>query len=309
MDALNERCLRDLRREILPSARELQRLCDALCDVLSEEQNLVPLRSPVIVLGDVHGQFHDMLEALALCDRLDPEAVYCFAGDYVDRGHHSLETFLYLAVLKLQRPTRICLLRGNHETRAINDVYGLYDEIQQKYPLESASVYRALNEAFNLLPLVALVDEWLVVMHGGLSPEMLYLDEVRTLDRQQEVPHHGLMADLLWSDPDEDQQQTWAQSARGCGHLFGARALREFHHLNGSDCLARGHQLVERGYHYAFEERLCTVWSAPNYCYRCGNQAAVLQMAQGELSEHHFECSPLSSTVATGHLFVDKYFL
>lgn len=125
--------------------------------------------------------------------------------------------------------------------------------------------------------MAALIDEQVLCVHGGLSPDVRTLDQVRAIDRNQEIPHEGAFCDLVWSDP-EDIQTSWQLSPRGAGYLFGKRVTDEFHQVNDLQFLARAHQLVMEGRRYHFDQRLVTVWSAPNYCYRCGNVAAVLEI-------------------------------
>jgi serine/threonine-protein phosphatase 4 catalytic subunit len=121
-------------------------------------------------------------------------------GDFVDRGFYSVETFLLLLALKVRHPDRIALIRGNHESRQITQVYGFYDECMRKYG--SANVWRYCTEIFDYLSLAALVQERIFCVHGGLSPDISQIDEIRAIDRKQEVPHEGGMCDLMWSDPD-----------------------------------------------------------------------------------------------------------
>lgn len=102
---------------------------------------------------------------------------------------------------------------------------------------------------------------------------------MRTISRAQEVPHEGPFCDLMWSDPDD--VETWAVSPRGAGWLFGAKVTAEFNHVNSLDLIARAHQLVQEGYKHMFDNQLVTVWSAPNYCYRCGNSASIMQVEDG----------------------------
>jgi len=106
------------------------------------------------------------------------------------------------------------------------------------------------------------------------------VDKIRLLDRKQEVPHEGAMCDLLWSDPDEIDG--WGLSPRGAGFLFGADIVKQFNHKNDLSLIARAHQLVMEGFKEMFDARIVTVWSAPNYCYRCGNVAAFLELSDDD---------------------------
>lgn len=149
--------------------------------------------------GDIHGQFYDLKELFKVGGDV-PETSYLFMGDFVDRGYYSVETFLLLLALKVRYPDRITLIRGNHESRQITQVYGFYDECMRKYG--SPAVWRYCTEIFDYLSLSAIIDGRIFCVHGGLSPSIQYLDQIRSIDRKQEVPHDGPMCDLLWSDPE-----------------------------------------------------------------------------------------------------------
>lgn len=136
------------------------------------------------------------------------------------------------------------LVRGNHESRQITQVYGFYEECQQKYG--NASVWKACCQVFDFLVLAAIVDGTVLCVHGGLSPEIRTIDQIRVVARAQEIPHEGAFCDLVWSDPEDID--TWAVSPRGAGWLFGDKVATEFNHVNGLKTIARAHQLVNEGY-------------------------------------------------------------
>ena len=219
-----------------------------------------------------------------------PSVNYVFMGDFVDRGYYSVETFLMLLGLKVRYPKRVTLIRGNHESRQITQVYGFYDECLKKYG--NTNVWRYCADVFDCLCLSAVVDNSVLCVHGGLSPSLDTLDQIQDLQRVQEPPHEGPMCDLMWSDPDDDIQG-WGISARGAGYVFGPDIADQFLYANHLELIARSHQLAMEGYKYFFGQLLVTVWSAPNYCYRCGNVAAILTInADGVINFSVFEPRP-----------------
>eukprot|EP00051_Salpingoeca_urceolata_P017950 m.249279 g.249279 ORF g.249279 m.249279 type:complete len:305 (-) comp19087_c4_seq1:31-945(-) len=252
---------------------DLKKLCEHVCAILIEEGNVQAVSTPVTVCGDIHGQFYDLEELFRTAGPV-PDTSYVFMGDFVDRGHYSLETFTRLLTLKAKYPDRIVLLRGNHETRQITQVYGFYDECQNKYG--NANAWRYCTNVFDLLSIAAIIDNQVMCVHGGLSPDVTSIDQIRLIERNQEIPNDGPFCDLVWSDPDDIEG--WAVSPRGAGYLFGTKVAEEFCRYNSLNLICRSHQLVQEGLKYMFNDKLVTVWSAPNYCYRCGNVAAVLNI-------------------------------
>jgi len=268
-----DRWIENIRRCELLAELDLKHLCEYVQELMLEESTVQPVTSPVTICGDIHGQFHDLLELFRAGGEC-PETSYIFMGDFVDRGYNSVETMTLLLLLKARYPHRITLLRGNHESRQITQVYGFYDECQRKYG--NANPWKYCTDLFDWCPLAAIVDGRVLCVHGGLSPEVRTIDQMRLIDRKQEIPHEGAFCDLMWSDPDDIE--TWAVSPRGAGWLFGSKVSSEFNHVNGVELICRAHQLVQEGYKYMFNQQLVTVWSAPNYCYRCGNDACILAL-------------------------------
>eukprot|EP00048_Salpingoeca_helianthica_P022593 m.19196 g.19196 ORF g.19196 m.19196 type:complete len:305 (-) comp7533_c1_seq1:143-1057(-) len=252
---------------------ELKQLCDIVSEILIEEGNVQNVAAPVTVCGDIHGQFYDLEELFRTGGEI-PSTSYIFMGDFVDRGYYSLETWTRLLTLKAKYPSRIILLRGNHETRQITQVYGFYDECQNKYG--NSNAWRYCTAVFDLLSIAAVIDGEIFCVHGGLSPDVAQIDQIRTIERNIEIPHEGPFCDLVWSDPEE--MEGWAISSRGAGYMFGSKVVEAFNRMNGLKLICRAHQLVQEGLKYMFPgDTIVTVWSAPNYCYRCGNTASILQ--------------------------------
>lgn len=268
-----DRHIERLRRCELIEEEKVKSLCTKARELLILDRNLETVVSPVTVCGDIHGQFSDLLELFKLGGNV-PETNYLFLGDYVDRGKNSVETFLLLLALKVRYPSRITLLRGNHESRHITQVFGFYDECYRKYG--SLAVWRYCTDVFDFLPICALVDGRVFCTHGGLSPSINTLDQIRTIPRLREVPSIGPMCDLLWSDPEEIEG--WRPNTRGAGYVFGRDVVFKFNFTNSIGFVCRAHQLAMAGFHWHFQKSLVTVFSAPNYCSTSGNSGAILQL-------------------------------
>lgn len=242
-------------------------------ELLQQETNVTHVHAPVVVVGDTHGQFHDLMEIFKIAGPA-PDTNYLFLGDYVDRGYYSVETVCMVVALKVRYPSRIVMIRGNHESRQITQVYGFYEECLRKYG--SAKVWQTLTDLFDYLPLAAVIESQLFCPHAGLSPSMDTLDQINSLHRFEEVPHEGPMCDLLWSDPDD--RMGWGISPRGAGYTYGQDISEHFNHVNGLKFIIRAHQLVSEGFLWQHDGAVVTVFSAPNYCYRCGNKAAIVDI-------------------------------
>mmetsp|Transcript_8640 Transcript_8640/g.27115 ORF Transcript_8640/g.27115 Transcript_8640/m.27115 type:complete len:317 (+) Transcript_8640:272-1222(+) len=269
---LDEQLERVYRKEAL-SEGEIKSLCDVVRGILREEKNMQLVRAPVVVVGDIHGQFYDMLELFNISGR-PPYTNYLFLGDYVDRGHYSLECATLVVLLKARYPQRITLIRGNHESRQITQVYGFYDECLRKYG--NANVWKEFTSLFDTLPLSAAIENQVFCPHAGLSPSLDTVEHIQALTRFQEIPHEGPMCDLVWSDPDD--RCGWGISPRGAGYTFGADITEQFLTTNNFKFIVRAHQLVMEGYSWTHPNTCVTVFSAPNYCYRCGNMAAIMEI-------------------------------
>ncbi|KAK8598524.1 hypothetical protein V6N13_094492 [Hibiscus sabdariffa] len=216
---------------------EIRKLCIVAREIFLQQPTLLELTAPVKICGDIHGQYTDLLR-LFESGGFPPSANYLFLGDYVDRGKQSLETICLLLAYKIKYPENFFLLRGNHECANINRIYGFYDECKRRF---SVGVWRAFTECFNCLPVAAVIDEKILCMHGGLSPDLSNLDQIRTLTRPMDVPESGLLCDLLWSDPGRDIKG-WGMNDRGVSFTFGADRVSDFLMKNNMDLICRAHQ-------------------------------------------------------------------
>ena len=157
-----------------------------------------------------------------------------------------------------------------------------------------------------------------ILLWQGLSPSIHSIDQIKIIDRFREIPHEGPMADLVWSDPDPERDE-FSLSPRGAGYTFGAQVVKKFLAVNNMNHILRAHQLCQEGFQVLYDDRLTTVWSAPNYCYRCGNMASVLEVSDtGERffnvfaaapeNDLHKDAQPGAEKQADGNILPD-YFL
>uniref|UniRef100_A0A2P2K844 Serine/threonine-protein phosphatase n=1 Tax=Rhizophora mucronata TaxID=61149 RepID=A0A2P2K844_RHIMU len=251
----------------------IRQLCVNARQIFLAQPNLLELKAPIRICGDIHGQYQDLLRLFEY-GGYPPAANYLFLGDYVDRGKQSLETICLLLAYKIRYPDKIYLLRGNHEDAKINRIYGFYDECKRRF---NVRLWKIFTDCFNCLPVSALIDEKIICMHGGLSPELETLDQIKEISRPTEIPDSGLLCDLLWSDPD-GKVEGWGESDRGVSCTFGADKVAEFLDKNDLDLICRGHQVVEDGYEFFAKRRLVTIFSAPNYGGEFDNAGALLSV-------------------------------
>ncbi|KAH0792890.1 Serine/threonine-protein phosphatase ppe1 [Histomonas meleagridis] len=252
--------------------KDFVELCKKATEIFFQEGTLLSINTPITICGDVHGQFYDVLRLFEIGGD-PPETKYLFLGDYVDRGYYSVETFALLLSYKVKYPDRFYMLRGNHECRQVNTLYGFYEE--SLFHFGHVGPWKMCNELFDMLPIAALIDNQIFCVHGGLSPSIKLVDQVALFERRQEIPTNGPISDMCWSDPDDIDG--WGTNLRGAGYLFGVRPTKEFCHNNRLKFIARAHQLQMEGYQWHFRDnQLVTVWSAPNYMYRSGNKASIM---------------------------------
>ena len=173
---------------------------------------------------------------------------------------------------KIKYKNYFFLLRGNHESENINKIYGFYDECKRRYNIR---IWKSFCEVFNYLPVAAIIDDKILCMHGGLSPELYSLEQIKKIERPTEVPDEGLLCDLLWADPDRDVIG-WGPNDRGVSVTFSNSIVEAFLKKHDLDLICRAHQVVENGYEFFADKLLVTVFSAPNYCNEFDNAGAMM---------------------------------
>jgi serine/threonine-protein phosphatase PP1 catalytic subunit len=250
---------------------EIKFLIDKSLPIIKEQKMLVELEAPLHVCGDIHGQYYDLLRIFEHCG-YPGEYNYLFLGDYVDRGKQSLETVCLLLCYKIKFPEKVTLLRGNHESSVTNRIYGFYDECKRRY---NVRIWRSFTDLFNWLPVAAIIDEKILCMHGGLSPELKNLQNITDISRPTDIPDTGLLCDLLWSDPDKDCVE-YDENDRGVSVIFGEKIVQDFNKKNDLDLIIRAHQVVDEGYEFFAQRQLITIFSAPNYCGEFDNSAGIM---------------------------------
>mmetsp|Transcript_25476 Transcript_25476/g.51802 ORF Transcript_25476/g.51802 Transcript_25476/m.51802 type:complete len:326 (+) Transcript_25476:286-1263(+) len=252
---------------------EIHLLVNKAREIFMAQPVLLELEAPLKIVGDVHGQYPDLLRLFEY-GGFPPEANYLFLGDYVDRGPQGLECICLLLAYKIKYPENFFMLRGNHECSSINRIYGFYDECKRRYSLK---LWKAFNMVFNCLPIAAIVDDKIFCIHGGLSPDLNSMEQIRRILRPTDVPDTGLLCDVLWADPDPNIRG-WAESDRGVSFTFGADIVEKFNRKHDFDLIVRAHQVVEDGYEFFARRQLVTVFSAPNYCGEFDNAGAMMSV-------------------------------
>jgi diadenosine tetraphosphatase ApaH/serine/threonine PP2A family protein phosphatase len=324
---LAKNILKILNNHRKPGEMQIRKLVLAATNIFSKESNIIELTSPIIVVGDIHGQWDDLEKVFAQINLNISNGVrVLFLGDYVDRGLYSIECLARLLALKILHPDYIYLLRGNHEDLDSNEVYGLSTECAVYY---SAEVYNTItNHLWSSLPICGVIDSKIFCVHGGIPLISSVIDarkkyeELKTLPRQslgpsptryalapttcqQELLHYvNVVQDLLWSDPSQEgstQKKLFIPSERGMGKIWNEKATQMWNDANGFTHIIRGHQVVTKGIFYSHKKKVITVFSASMYC-GGANSASILKIH----TSSHFEPITWKITAPSTGLFGKK---
>ncbi|KAL3110080.1 hypothetical protein niasHT_015683 [Heterodera trifolii] len=260
------------------SAQDIHKLCDVTVSVLQQQSMLIRLQPPVVLCGDIHGQFRDLLRIFKTMG-FPPDKKYLFLGDYVDRGTQSLETMVLLFCYKVKYPDSVILLRGNHECSNMNRAYGFFEEVERRYgQMDAYALWNHFNQTFAWLPYVGLIGNKILCMHGGISDKLTSLEQLNDLRPTTEPPNPSLEIDLLWADPVPGIQGVRPNN-RGASVQFGEDMVHKICNLLGVDLIIRAHQVVQGGVEFFADRRLITLFSAPHY-ENMHNTGAIIAIAE-----------------------------
>lgn len=286
------------------SLKQVDKVIYDAINILKNEPNLLKINTKCYIIGDIHGQYYDLLSILATFDlRKD---TLLFLGDYVDRGSFSTEVYLYLLLLKSHYPNNIYLLRGNHESRKMTSYFTFRSECIYKY---DDDIYEKFVYSFRYLPIAAVVQGKAFCCHGGMSPGLKNIDDLNEHIRFKEVEYKGVICDLMWSDPSPSYatgEAEWApNTSRKCSYYYNYEAVSNFLKTNNLSIILRGHEVQQTGFllYKAYKDMpsLITVFSAPNYCDTYKNNGAIVEFDEKVVSIMQFD--------AVSHPFVLRGFI
>lgn len=234
---------------------------------------LAEVEGDVVIVGDIHGNLHDLIRILVSFDWLMKKK-FVFLGDYVDRGSYSLEVIALLLALAIEYPELFILIRGNHEFAGLNGAYGFRDQITEIY--NSDLLWKSFNVVFSYMPLACLLNKTIFCVHGGISPHLTKASQVRKLARPITDFDSQLVIDLTWADPSEVTATFTSSKRQGRSNDFGNCALIMFLETNKYSKVIRGHQFIREGIRTGCNGHLITVFSSSGY--EGMNQAGVLSV-------------------------------
>ncbi|EDR26242.1 serine/threonine protein phosphatase PP1-2, putative [Entamoeba dispar SAW760] len=257
----------------LPS-KIIIKLCNEVLNEISKEPIVIQLKTPITIVGDIHGQYYDLLRIFE-SSGYPNETPYLFLGDYVDRGKNSIEVITLLLLYKLKYPHSIFLLRGNHEDEKICRMYGFFNECSRFKDYQN-EIFKSFIQVFDQLPIAAVINNKIFCVHGGLSPDLITIQTIKTIKRPIKIPLQGLLCDLLWSDPHDLPVDGWMKNQRGMSYTFGKNVVESFLKKNNFEVIIRAHQTMNGGYSLSFNKHLVTLFSCPNYMGTTENSGAIL---------------------------------
>lgn len=263
-------------------------LCNQTITYFNSNSALIEISAPIVFVGDLHGSITDLIRIFHIFG-VPPQTHYLFLGDYVDRGAHSLEVITLILAFFCKYPGHIYMIRGNHEFEHINQIYGFYQEIMANY--EQENLWKKFQEVFSWLPLVAIVQNAVFAVHGGLSQLLTDLDTLKEL--KMPIPNYfnnKMISDLVWSDP-VDTIKGFQINHRGSGAIFGPDVIQNFLLNNKLKLMIRAHQSTTSGFRAFGNFMGITVFSSSDYCKAIHNKCGVVTLKDDrEMAFYSLDC-------------------
>ena len=244
------------------------------------EPSLLRINGPLSVIGDLHGHLLDLMRIVQNQGLPSSECKYLFLGDIVDRGEFNFETMFFILLLKVNYPSQVFAIRGNHEFQCMAQQCGFFAEVNECY--KGSDVFKEFVNTFNQLPIAAVIDQKYFCVHGGIGPDVDSLDQIDNIKRPiREFADNPIITSLLWSDPSE-AVESFSPSVRGTGYVYGKKALDAFLKKNKMSLMIRAHQCIQTGIEKMHDGKLITVFSASNYCGYSANNGGMLFIDKDE---------------------------
>ena len=286
---------------------EIFNLIEEVKPILEKDQSLIRIRSPCKIFGNLYGLYDDLMRYFESYGNPSDDnqmgdinvMQYIFLGDFCDRGFHSLEVIFLLFALKIKYPQFIYLIRGHHEDKTINIKYGLGQECIDRLSddiRDEQSIFANINSAFNLLPFGVLVDNNILMVHGGIGSSINTLEDIENIKRPLEVEQNVVnkeqlkVIDLLWSEYDDNIDNINMNKERdkfkkGFIVKYGKERLNKFMDDNKINLLIASHQFVPGGFCTFNNDKLLIVFSATNYMNKCGNIGGMITIAKKNVNK------------------------
>jgi diadenosine tetraphosphatase ApaH/serine/threonine PP2A family protein phosphatase len=247
--------------QILSSVREIFEDEEILL-----EFDLVDPRKEIYVIGDIHGDLESLIKLYNIFQTKKPYAII-FLGDIVDRGFKQLESLVFILILKILNPNQYYLLKGNHETWEMNQIYGFLEVFTKKF--KGGYGFKEILGLYKVLPICAIVNKTVLCLHGGIPQDKDILKKIRNVKTKDIGTLDNFtsqaLSQILWNDPKENLKE-FTESFRGPGiYFFGEDVFNEFLEENTLMYMIRSHERFPEGYRWFFKNRLLSIFSSINY--------------------------------------------
>ena len=298
-DWFDKKVIAELNQKFPFKSEEIIYLANEVIKIISKENSLIKIRSPCKIFGNIYGIYDDLMRYFESygnpSDNIQNGDInvmqYIFLGDFCDRGNQSLEVISLLFALKIKYPNFIYLIRGHHEDKNINEIYGLGNECAEKLKEDiknENSVFNKINQVFDYLPFGVLVDNTILCIHGGIGASIKLLDNISDIPRPTQIyknPENFTqmnILDLLYSEFDEEVDDLYSvntlrdKNNKGFIINYGKKRLDEFMQINNINLIIAAHKFVKEGFWTFCDDKLLNIFSSTNYMDKENNIGAMI---------------------------------